>query len=204
MAPTQHIYIISNHQNSTMRKYSHSQFVLWIVYVTLQNDVTGFVTSSSRRHCSFKSSSSQTEISRQLLGTRLRKDSILLRLDSTTTSPIDDGRSITVGPLIEVASEEELPDDFETECLATSHPNDDVDDDSNDVNNCIPIGMVTLPRHSHEGVNALLENAETILRSIHVNSKEVERDHVIEAKERAHEHEVIHANNYVDLGKIDT
>jgi hypothetical protein len=101
--------------------------------------------------------------------------------------------SLSATPLIDVASTElELPEDFQTECL--------VDDDPN----CLPIGMVTLPRHSNGKVSLLLEKTEKILRFMHMSSKAVERNSIVAAKDRAHEHEVIHANNYVDLGKIDT
>lgn len=104
--------------------------------------------------------------------------------------------SLSATPLIDISTTElGLPEDFQTECF--------VSDKDTDLD-CLPIGMVTLPRHSDEKVSSLLEKTEKFLRFMHINSKEVERGLVMAAKERAHEHEVIHANNYVDLGKIDT
>jgi HAD superfamily 5'-nucleotidase-like hydrolase len=63
---------------------------------------------------------------------------------------------------------------------------------------------VCLPRHSHRGVNQILEKTESILRGLHKNSKRVEMRAAIAAKEAGRSHERIFANNYVDLGKVDT
>ena len=79
----------------------------------------------------------------------------------------------------------------DTECLAGTE------------DRCLPMHLVTLPRHTHPGVNAILEKTETILRNIHVDSKEFELSKVHMAKEAGRMHERIYANNYVDLGKID-
>lgn len=69
---------------------------------------------------------------------------------------------------------------------------------------CLPVNLVTLPRHSHAGVDAILDKTETILRTMHVGTKEVELSKIRMAKEAGRTHDVVYANNYVDLGKIDT
>ena len=71
--------------------------------------------------------------------------------------------------------------------------------------NCLPFHLVTLPRHSHPGVNAILEQTEHRLQSIHCESKAVIAPQQIhDARNKGKDHERIYANNYVDLGKIDT
>lgn len=69
---------------------------------------------------------------------------------------------------------------------------------------CLPLNLVTLPRHPHEKVNGILAKTEKLLREMHVNSTEIELTKVHMAKEAGRAHERIYANNYVDLGKIDT
>jgi hypothetical protein len=86
---------------------------------------------------------------------------------------------------------------------------DEDDDDEEDClirdsEHCLPISLVTLPRHSHVGVNAILKKTEAKLRKIHIHSRQVELSKVDAAKEAGRAHERIYANNYVDLGKIDT
>jgi phosphoglycolate phosphatase-like HAD superfamily hydrolase len=62
---------------------------------------------------------------------------------------------------------------------------------------------LTLPRHSHPPVRDLLERTEMTLRALHRHSKKVQVDHLNDAKEAGMRHEVIYANTYVDLGKIN-
>jgi hypothetical protein len=69
---------------------------------------------------------------------------------------------------------------------------------------CLPLNLVTLPRHSHEKVNGILSQTEQLLREMHVNSTEIETASIKMAKEAGHMKEFIFANNYVDLGKIKT
>ena len=116
--------------------------------------------------------------------------------DSTLPIIINETESIVSLPLIETASDHELPDDFELECLA--------DDDDKDDIACLSVGMVTLPKHANTDVNNFLHRTERALQTMHVNSREIDRSSFVGAKERSIDHEVIHANNYVDLGKIDT
>jgi HAD superfamily 5'-nucleotidase-like hydrolase len=71
-------------------------------------------------------------------------------------------------------------------------------------NESLPEDFMCLPRHSHRGVNQILEKTESILRGLHKNSKRVEMRAAIAAKEAGRSHERIFANNYVDLGKVDT
>lgn len=68
----------------------------------------------------------------------------------------------------------------------------------------LPEHLMTLPRHSHAGVNSILEQTESILRKLHLHSKQISSNkHVSAAKDVALQHEVVYANSYVDLGKID-
>jgi hypothetical protein len=69
---------------------------------------------------------------------------------------------------------------------------------------CLPLNLVTLPRHSHVKVNDILARTEELLRVMHINSTEIELATVHLAKEAGRTHERIFANNYVDLGKIKT
>jgi hypothetical protein len=88
--------------------------------------------------------------------------------------------------------DEEEDDDEEEDCLIR------------DSEHCLPISLVTLPRHSHVAVNSILKKTEAKLRKIHTHSRQVELSKVDAAKEAGRAHERIYANNYVDLGKIDT
>ena len=70
---------------------------------------------------------------------------------------------------------------------------------------CLPEKLVTLPIHSTSThANLLLRNTEQILRDMHINSTVIEMSQIYAAKEAGRAHECIYANNYVDLGKIDT
>jgi hypothetical protein len=68
----------------------------------------------------------------------------------------------------------------------------------------LPPAYVTLPRHSHAGVNDILTSTEAVVRKLHVHSQKVEQTSIQAAKEKGRAHEKIHANNYVDLAKVDT
>lgn len=63
---------------------------------------------------------------------------------------------------------------------------------------------LTLPRHSHEGVNEILLNTEKVIRQLHVHSKQIQQKTIEAAKEAGRSLEKVYANNYVDLGKVDT
>lgn len=63
---------------------------------------------------------------------------------------------------------------------------------------------LTLPRHSHAGVNEVLVNTETTVRQLHVHSRQIQQKTIEAAKEAGRHHEKVYANNYVDLSKIDT
>lgn len=63
---------------------------------------------------------------------------------------------------------------------------------------------LTLPRHSHEGVNDILLNTEKVIRQLHVHSKQIQQKTIEAAKETGRSLEKVYANNYVDLGKVDT
>jgi hypothetical protein len=70
---------------------------------------------------------------------------------------------------------------------------------------CLPERLVTLPRHTtSEKVERLLRTTERILRTMHINSTDIAMSQIVAAKEAGRAHERIYANNYVDLGKIDT
>lgn len=72
---------------------------------------------------------------------------------------------------------------------------------------CLPISLATLPRHSNPAVNSVLEKTESMLYEMHINHSnpyETAESVRARAKDSAHEHERIYANNYVNLGKIDT
>ena len=63
---------------------------------------------------------------------------------------------------------------------------------------------LTLPRHSHKGVNEILLNTERAIRQLHKHSRQIQQKTIEAAKEAGREHERVYANNYVDLGKVDT
>ena len=102
----------------------------------------------------------------------------------------------------------------ETAALQKFTPDSTADVTANDVEcwigtsedaNCLPLPMVTLPRHSHPAVSAILEQTERTLQTIHRESKAVvEHQQIQAARDKGKDRERIYANNYVDLGKIDT
>lgn len=64
--------------------------------------------------------------------------------------------------------------------------------------------FMSLPRHSNKGVDLILQRTESILRKLHAHSKQISNNNYVSAaKEAALQHEVVYANSYVDLGKID-
>jgi hypothetical protein len=117
------------------------------------------------------------------------------RTSTFTPSPTENGSMTT--------------DDFG----AAIPPNCDEDDTSDEcvigseefLGECLPERLVTLPRHTtSEKVDRLLRNTERILRTMHINSTDIAMSQIVAAKEAGRAHERIYANNYVDLGKIDT
>ena len=63
---------------------------------------------------------------------------------------------------------------------------------------------LTLPRHSHAGVNRILLKTEKVMRQLHLHSRQIQQTSIDAAKEEGRKHEKVYANNYVDLGKVDT
>ena len=64
--------------------------------------------------------------------------------------------------------------------------------------------MLTLPRHSNEGVNEILENAEEVIWALHEHSKSMagyEDEEKLAKWQRKHD-EKIYANTYVDMAKV--
>jgi HAD superfamily 5'-nucleotidase-like hydrolase len=79
--------------------------------------------------------------------------------------------------------------------------------------------FLTLPRHSRmDGVNGILEKTESVIRALHLHSmkknqndssssssRQKQRQAKINvAKQAGRRHETVYANNYIDLGKVDT
>eukprot|EP00522_Entomoneis_paludosa_P016419 CAMPEP_0172447688 /NCGR_PEP_ID=MMETSP1065-20121228/6945_1 /TAXON_ID=265537 /ORGANISM="Amphiprora paludosa, Strain CCMP125" /LENGTH=636 /DNA_ID=CAMNT_0013199051 /DNA_START=75 /DNA_END=1985 /DNA_ORIENTATION=+ len=65
--------------------------------------------------------------------------------------------------------------------------------------------LLQLPRHSKENVNEVLIEAEKVLQALHQYSL-ISQDSLSlqDAKKAGRAHEKVYANNYVDLGKVDT
>jgi len=66
--------------------------------------------------------------------------------------------------------------------------------------------MMQLPRHSHIGVNQILESTEASMKSLHEHSQKLGM-HEFGAEfteEKSVAHDKVFSNNYVDLGKVDT
>jgi hypothetical protein len=64
----------------------------------------------------------------------------------------------------------------------------------------LPTEMMTLPRHSHQGVNGILEKTESVLKSLHTHSTNEDPRRSLQAsKEAGRANERIFANSYVDL-----
>lgn len=117
-----------------------------------------------------------------------------------TPSPNDPRNDIvaSVDPDVVHAIENEEPDELDDteECLLGTEQSGKY---------CIPLKLVSLPRHSHVVVNKILMETERTLCEMHVNRDEVDlQQNILEAKEQGRSHERIYANNYVDLGNIDT
>jgi hypothetical protein len=69
----------------------------------------------------------------------------------------------------------------------------------------LPSDMLGLPRHSHSGVNTILEETEDLLKKMHEHSKAVDTKSVKRSMAPTdNAHDAIYANTYVDLGKVDT
>jgi len=68
----------------------------------------------------------------------------------------------------------------------------------------IPESLMTLPRHSHGGVNKILRKTESALRGLHRHSKRLDDEYGLPSSEaRQLSEERVYANAYVDLAKID-
>lgn len=64
--------------------------------------------------------------------------------------------------------------------------------------------LTTLPRHSHEGVNRILESTEGTLRRMHKSSPSI-ADNILTMDDSVSggAHETVFANSYVDMANID-
>lgn len=103
-----------------------------------------------------------------------------------------------VVPLMEEDHEEVLMDD--DECFVGTY------DNTTDIPSCVPMTLVTLPTHSNVEVNVVLQNAQSTLRTLHMETLDPTPlpERIQHAKAKGRDHGYIYANNYVDLGKIDT
>lgn len=91
--------------------------------------------------------------------------------------------------------------DGEDECFVGFY------DNTTDIPSCVPLKMVTLPTHSNAEVNTILSEIQDTLRDMHDNNNAVDAslpERIQQAKVKGRLHEYIYANNYVDMGKIDT
>jgi hypothetical protein len=96
--------------------------------------------------------------------------------------------------------------------LTTEEDQEDVEcfigvyDNTTDIPSCVPLKLVTLPTHSHPMVNAILQETQDTLRNMHENNAVDGSlpERIQQAKVNGRLHENIYANNYVDMGKIDT
>ncbi len=64
--------------------------------------------------------------------------------------------------------------------------------------------LTTLPRHSNPRVTEILMKTEQLLQQFHKAAQKMKLEEVAAGKESEEREESIFANNYVDLGKIDT
>ena len=116
-----------------------------------------------------------------------------------TPSPNDSSNDIeaSVDPdVVRAIENEEEEDEDDPECLVGTEQSGKY---------CIPLRLVSLPRHSHAVVNKIMIETERTLCDMHANRDEINlQKNILEAKEVGRSHERIYANNYVDLGKIDT
>lgn len=75
---------------------------------------------------------------------------------------------------------------------------------SHDVSASVDEEMLTLPRHSHDGVTGILSQTEEVLRALQEQSNTVEEyKGTPDAEEPTTSDEAIYANAYVDMSKID-
>ena len=132
----------------------------------------------SQRHCCSRLFVAGNKPAAPLPGSKIRSDNPSSFTYTTTTSNTNDI----------VAEEDEL------ECVIGTV----------ETNNCLSSILVSLPRHRTTAVNSVLEKTEQVLREMHSNGTEFELSKIYMAKEAGRSHERIYANNYVDLGKIDT
>jgi len=74
------------------------------------------------------------------------------------------------------------------------------------VNEPIPSSLLSLPRHSHYGVNEILVKTESTLKALHKHAEIIESTRLITMQDdnTGPCHEKVFANSYVDLGKVDT
>lgn len=84
--------------------------------------------------------------------------------------------------------------------IANIEPTNATDDDS------LPEYMVTLPRHSHQAVNTILEETEQLIQKMHKHSKRLDAIDIPELMvgKTGGDYDTIFANSYVDMGKVDT
>jgi hypothetical protein len=110
---------------------------------------------------------------------------------SSVTGASNESKDARSEEVIPVAPFLELPIDFDEGAMAEGES--------------LPAEMMTLPRHSHQGVNAILEKTESVMKNLHASSKNVDARRSLQAsKEAGRANERIFANSYVDLAKIKT
>jgi hypothetical protein len=67
--------------------------------------------------------------------------------------------------------------------------------------------LLNFPRHSHSGVNEILTETELLIRQMHTHSKTVDARQLAQDRRKQKSSslgDMIFANTYVDLGKVDT
>jgi hypothetical protein len=65
--------------------------------------------------------------------------------------------------------------------------------------------LLNFPRHSHEGVNDILTETERLIRQMHTHSINVDARQIASGRRKSSSlGDMIFANTYVDLGKVDT
>lgn len=74
-----------------------------------------------------------------------------------------------------------------------------------DVNQPLPKSLLSLPRHSHAGVNEILCKTEATLKALHRHSQKLQTSiKTLNDDHTGPSYEKVFANSYVDLGKVDT
>jgi hypothetical protein len=69
----------------------------------------------------------------------------------------------------------------------------------------LPEELLALPKHSSSGVNVILAETENLIRNMHKHSEQIgNRKSSVSNKNEGGFHDLIFANSYVDLGKVDT